>query len=238
MKITQKEIQFFNENGYLIQRNVLDKALIAQCLDHYWKSAPEGFHRSDPTTWRGLLSNNAFTEEGIHHQDYDWKDFTLKDTPCGRSLIVENASIIEAVSALAPFPIQRSHTRGIFGVLPGSAGRPFHIDGPRVLPFIGVTGLLADSSLNAGCFTFYPKSHHRVSELIENGTLDVLKNKSQDMYKMDLWKDALIEDPVQFTGRAGDIVFWHDSLVHQYTHNLSNDIRIAMFVDFYIEMNL
>ena len=55
---------------------------------------------------------------------------------------------------------------------------------------------------------------------------------------MDLWKDALIEDPVQFTGSAGDIVFWHDSLVHQYTQNLSNDIRIAMFADFYIEMNL
>lgn len=238
MEITQNQIEFFRENGYLFKRNILDTSLIEKCLDHYWESAPEGFHRNDPNTWRGMISQNAFTREGIHHQDYDWKDFTLKDTLYGRSLIVENASIIEAVSALAPFPIQRSHTRGIFGVLPGSAGRPFHIDGPRVYPFIGVTGLLADSSLNAGCFTFYPKSHHRVSELIENGTLDVLKNKSQDMYKMDLWKDALIEDPVQFTGSAGDIVFWHDSLVHQYTHNLSNDIRIAMFVDFYIEMNL
>ena len=234
MEITQNQIEFFRENGYLFKRNILDRSLIGKCLNHYWESAPEGFHRDDPNTWRGMISQNAFTREGIQHQDYDWKDFTLKDTTYGRSLIAEDSSIIEVVNALARSPIEHPHTRGIFGVLPGSAGRGFHIDGPRVSPFIGVTGLLEDVGPNAGNFTFCPKSHHRVSELIENGTLDTLRDKSSDMYNKDLWKDALTECPVQFVGEAGDIVFWHDSLVHRYTENLSNHIRLAMFVDFYI----
>jgi len=235
VEITQNDKEFFDENGYLFKRNVLDKTLIEKCLDHYWKSAPQGFHRKVPNSWRGMIEKNAFTQEGIQHQGYDWKDKTLEDTTYGRSLIAVDTRIIEAVCALTPLPIERPWVRGIFGVLPGSPGRGFHIDGPRVSPFIGVTGLLESASPNAGNFTFYPKSHHRVSELIENGTLDLLKNKSADMYNKDLWKDALTEDPVQFVGQAGDVVFWHDSLVHQYTQNLSNQIRIAMFVDFYLK---
>ena len=156
MEITQNEIEFFHENGYLFKRNVLDKTLIEKCLDHYWQSAPEGFYRNDPKTWRGMIDKNAFTREGIQHQGYDWKDHTLKDTKYGRSLIAVDTCIIEAVCALTSLSIERPWVRGIFGVLPGSPGRGFHIDGPRVAPFIGVTGLLQDASPNAGNFTFYP----------------------------------------------------------------------------------
>lgn len=235
MKITQDEIEFFNENGYLIKRDMLDPTLISQCLDYYWRSAPEGFHRDDPSTWQGEIWKNAFTRDRVAHNGYDWKDFSLEETAYGNSLIAKNESIRDGVIQLSGAPIKNAKCRGIFGVLPRAPGRGFHIDGPRISPFIGVTGYLGDVGPNAGNFTFYPKSHLPISQLIADGILDLHKDKNRDMYNHKLWMHVITEEPIQFVGNTGDIVFWHDSLVHRYTQNRSKHIRFAMFVDFYLE---
>lgn len=234
MVLTQGEIHQFHEQGYLIKRDILDKGLIEKCLDHYWKSAPEGFHRDDPRTWRGMISKNVFTTENILHKDYDWKDFTLKNTHEGCQLIAENTEIRGAAESLMTGIPKETWTRGIFGVLPGAPGRGMHIDGPRPYPFVGVIGLLESIEEDTGGFTFHPKSHRRVSELIASGVISV-KEPRKDLYNRQKWEDALTEAPVQFTGNTGDIVFWHYNLVHQYTKNASNQIRIAMFTDFKYE---
>ncbi len=230
--LTPYEIHFFQKNGYLIKRAILEKGLIEKCLDHYWKSAPEGFHRDNPQTWQGMIHRNAFTKEKIIHNGYDWKDLTIDNIPEGRHLIAENIQIREAAETLMTGIRKKAWTRGIFGVLPGSPGRGMHIDGPRPNPFVGVIGLLRDVETEAGAFTFHPKSHHRVSELIDAGILNVHTEPRKDLYNRKKWEDALREVPVEFTGNAGDIIFWHHNLVHQYTKNGSNQIRLAMFVDF------
>ena len=234
MVLTQGEIHQFHEQGYFIKRDILDKGLIEKCLDHYWKSAPEGFHRDDPSTWRGMISKNAFTGENIEHDGYNWKDFNLKNTHEGCQLIAENTEIREAAESLMTGIPKQAWIRGIFGVLPGAPGRGMHIDGPRSERFVGVVGLLESVGEDAGGFTFHPKSHRRVSELIASGVISV-KEPRKDLYNRQKWEDALTEASVQFTGNAGDIVFWHYNLVHQYTKNESNQIRIAMFTDFKYE---
>lgn len=228
--LTSDDTVFFQKNGYLIKRNILDKALIAKCLDHYWKSAPDGFHRDDPRTWRGKIFKNAFTRDKVIHSGDDWKDLTLSEMPEGKQIIAENPTIRTSVEHLASHEIRSVWTRGIFGVLPGASGRKAHIDGARPLPFIGVTGLLSDIDVDSGGFTIYPRSHHIINPIAATLT-------EKDLYLPSKWKEAIKVEPVQFTGRAGDIVFWHYNLVHLYTKNESRNIRLAVFVDFQFEKN-
>ena len=225
--LTPYEIRSFQKNGYLIKRDILDKGLIEKCLNHYWKSAPEGFQRDNPSTWRGKIHKNSFTKERIIHAGDDWKDLTLGNIPEGRGIIAENAIICASVNALLPenTVIVNMWTRGLFGVLPGANGRAPHIDGARPHPFIGVTGLLSDVDVDGGAFTVYPESHHVITPIFETLTKD-------DLYLPSRWKPAIQTKPVQFTGQAGDIIFWHHNLVHLYTQNKSPSIRLATFTDF------
>ena len=53
VELTQKDIEFFKTEGYLVKRNVLNPELMERARTRLWDGAPEGRRRDDPETWIG-----------------------------------------------------------------------------------------------------------------------------------------------------------------------------------------
>ena len=111
-----------------------------------------------------------------------------------------------------------------------------HIDGygTRWSPFmVGATTYLYDVESQGGGMGYWPGSHwtthayFREDPAIIDGRFQERKGWS--------WSDfenPAPQAPRQFTGRAGDVMFWHCFLVHGASINLRNNPRFAMFVRF------
>ena len=59
-QLTESEIRFFKTNGYLVLRDVLDKALCAQACERLWDAPPPSFKKDDPDTWTGPIKEEEF----------------------------------------------------------------------------------------------------------------------------------------------------------------------------------
>lgn len=203
------EKDFFEENGYLIKRNMLDPMLIKECLQ--------------------IVSDQSEHGE-LRRKSHDW-GFTVhrfSSYPAGRQIIGENPNILTIVKALlAPQKIKSIWTRGCIGILPGAPERSMHIDASHSDPYIIVTGYLSDVDQDGGSFTLIPKSHHIVSTLLPQ------LQEPDDYYDRKKNGVVLCDEPYfQFTGNAGDVIFWDRTLLHQHTKNTSKETRLAVFTDF------
>ena len=55
MTLSTEDLRFFKENGYLIKRGVLDKAVMAQARESFWDYTPATFSRDDSSSWVGPI---------------------------------------------------------------------------------------------------------------------------------------------------------------------------------------
>ena len=55
MTLSTEDLRFFQENGYLIKRGVLDKVLMARARERFWDYTPERFSKSKPSSWVGPI---------------------------------------------------------------------------------------------------------------------------------------------------------------------------------------
>ena len=229
MLLTNDDKNFFYENGYLIKRNVLDKTLIPECIDFFWKHAPAECLRDSPETWASVTGVVKYMEgpRRFQHTKYYWK-IGMKDIPAAENLIARCPEIREAAENLIPTDclIRKTHTRGIIAVLPGDSARGMHLDSPASGNFICVTGYLDDVDIDSGGFAVCPKSHHLGRKLIPK-----LNDQQRYWAKFNGLLETT-EPPLEFTGRAGDVMFWDYGLLHQHVKNESNRIRFAMFTEF------
>ena len=51
--LSEQEILFFKEEGYLVKRNVLDPRLMAYARERLWEAAPSQLKRDQLETWIG-----------------------------------------------------------------------------------------------------------------------------------------------------------------------------------------
>ena len=92
----------------------------------------------------------------------------------------------------------------------------------QILNFTALAGILLSDvpGPNAGNFTVWPGSHHLLqAHFQEHGPESLLAGLPQ----------VSLGEPMQITGKAGDIVIAHYELAHGVTPNVSPSIRYAIF---------
>ena len=145
-------------------------------------------------------------------------------------------------------PAQNSEgIRGIYATLPfpddAAKAHPdsnAHTDGHPFM--LSVVGLIDDCPEGGGAFTVWPGSHRRLFHKCEMrydkpripfydhmpSYKGLLESKS---YLEELTKILNDTEPVECSGNAGDVVFWHHRMVHCAGENHSKVIRQAVLGD-------
>lgn len=136
------------------------------------------------------------------------------------------------VEALLGGPVKRPRrNRGIYAIFPRDRSGPESKLGPHMdqnmTELIGVT-YLEDVGANSGGFTFYPTSHQRLYPSSEQALNWVPTNQSKEVM------DDIIANvaPLEFVGKAGDVLFCHGWMVHSAGIHEGSNIRMAVFQDF------
>lgn len=192
LSLSEEQIAFFKDNGYLILRDVLDKNLCARARDRMWGSLPEGSHikRADPATHVGPFRDDETSDNPLHiRQGNRWQlreagteqfliDLLYSDDLCNV------AEQLLGKDMLQP-PTPGGEPMGSQGnAWPGGPTDPAISDGVRgiylTLPYadktkkpdyahtdghpfnLGVVGLIDDVPPDGGSFKVWPKSHRRL----------------------------------------------------------------------------
>lgn len=117
---------------------------------------------------------------------------------------------------------------------PGHFGA--HLDGVLrlkdgiVQTFTALVGILLSDlpEPNAGNFTVYPGTHRQYEQYFDDRGPDVLLTEEafQTQHRS---PNVPLPEPIQITGKAGDMILTHYQLVHAAGPNLAHNIRYACF---------
>ncbi len=232
MVLTDKDINFFTDNGYLVKRNLLDKRLIERARECLWDGAPKGRNKYDQSTWTGPFLKHEESSDGANiRRGFRW----LYRATCNESWMVEllprNPNVWEAAEELIGKGIirQPESIRGIYCTLPfGEYSWPPinpHLD--ALASNLGVLGYIDKVESGGGGFTVWPKSHKQFYYAF-NSRYGNDKSESYSTIYNNVCDNI---SPEEISGDAGDVVFWHHRLGHNASSNNSTKIRQAVFCD-------
>ena len=215
MVLSQDEMTFWNENGYIILRGAIPKEdcdnTIALMCQHL------GIERDDRSTWYTYHPDR----QGImvqlfqHPQLQKNRDAAIirmaYEQLWGRKDILVNTDRV----GFNPPETDRYKFPG-----PG-----LHWDVSLELPIpFGLQGILylADTAANQGAFTLVPGFQHRIEEWM-NGLPEGANPRVQDMY-------ALGAKPI--AANAGDFIIWHQALPHGSSPNTASAPRFVQYINY------
>lgn len=231
IRLTESELRFFRDNGFLVKRNVLNEELVAKALDVFWESAPTPMERDDPDSWFGPFREEHKIDDGLSYRGgFRWNFREIGTEPWMMKLVPEDPNIVGMASQLlGPDLSPPKRVRGIYTTLPSRDKTPLqnhlHVDQH---PFnLGVVAYLGTVGPMGGGFRVWPTSHRWFYSRYETR----YEGDRPEEY-MEVRTFFETQPSVECTGEAGDIVFWHHRLAHMAGHNQSNDIRLAVLYDF------
>jgi len=219
--LSNDEITFFRENGYLIKRKVLDPDLMTQARDRLWEGAPPELDRHRPKTWVGAFAESRWTWKFREPGEEAWMVQLLATDP---SIWTMAEQLLGKDCLQIPERI-----RGIYCIFPEGdvpeRSTRCHVDRH---PFhLGVVGYIDHVPPGGGGFTVWPGSHQRFYyDFVTQYSFE-----PTDQYALDV-ASVNEELPVECHGEPGDIVFWHHRIGHSAGHNRSSQIRQAVLYDF------
>ena len=232
--LNAREIDYFKDRGYLVKRGLIDDPeTFRRVVDHVWSNVPRAIiRRDDPDTWLDA-PDEKWTEEdalrvGLLARS-NWK-MRSREGIGTEGFLVERIANHPAMRALAEAfigaPVRRPRrVRGIYCIFPKTPESAVRY-GPHAdnaAAHLSAMVMADTTPPNTGGFTVWPGSHRRLHphwDTVHGGAISPEKKES---YR--LARDAVLRDttPVEFTGVAGDVVFWHPRLVHSAGINRSAD---------------
>lgn len=236
VSLSEAEVAFFKENGFLIKRGLLkDPETCQRIVDYVWENVPRGImKRDDPQTWFDA-PHEQWTEEDIPQVGQlsaggGWRMRSrdgIGTEPFFLDKIVNNPRMQKVVALFIGEPVKPAkRVRGVYCVFPKPPGKP-----GRLAPHADSTAAHLEAMVfvdevrpHCGGFTVWPGSHlllHPYYDTVFSSTTnaDLTAQFSQA-------RDAALQDitPVEFPGNAGDVVFWHPRLIHSSGINHSADL--------------
>jgi len=230
--LSEAEVAFFKENGFLVKRGFLDeKEAFARVVDYVWENVPrEIIKRDDPKTWLGAPHDQWTGADGENAGQFSRGSWKMRSRKIGTEplfvdKIANHPRMRQLVSLFIGGPVKRAErVRGVYCIFP----KP-----PNLERGLGPHGDHTGAQLSAmvfvdpvpphsGGFTIWPGSHfmsHRYHSTVY-GPLD--PDLAEQYVKA---RDDVLSTitPVEFSGKAGDVVFWHPRLVHAPGVNRSAD---------------
>lgn len=213
--LSDEDLRFWDENGYLIIRQAVEKADCDAAVNVICDFIEADLSR--PETWykphsakQGVMVQ-LFQHEQLEKNRLSQKVRMVYEQLWGRTDLWLNTDRCGFNS-----PVTESHTY---------QGFPLHWDVSlkQPIPF-GLQGILylTDTAENQGALTLVPGFHNRIEEWLKH--LPEGENpRNQDFY-------ALGAKPI--AASAGDFIIWHHALPHGSSPNLAHSPRIVQYINY------
>ncbi|MDA0711172.1 MAG: phytanoyl-CoA dioxygenase family protein [bacterium] len=229
--LSRDEVAFFKENGFIVKRGLLeDRGNFKRIVDYMWENVPRQIiRREDPQTWPGA-PHGQWTEEDVEKAGLfsggAWKMRSqngIGTEPFLLDKIAHHPNMLKVVSSFIGGPIKRcGRVRGVYGVFPVPPGVPGKLSphADHTAAMLSAMVIVDEVPPHCGGFTVWPGSHHVVHPHCSSTHGPVKADRAQAYA---LARDQALRDitPVELSGRAGDVIFWHPRLLHSGGNNLS-----------------
>lgn len=261
-RLSETERQSLERDGFLRISGAIDPEDSDVIIDYIWKQLPERFDRSDQGTWTGRIKdccNNLplYQTKGLVR----FKDkHGFAKVPEIRRGTYDNSRLLDILTAAVGRPLERIRVRGLhpnFPMTPWVAlnevlGNRIHgqADGPAWQflkiprpPQIPITPhldahpfeyssmlYLDDVDEEAGGLAVWPGSHRLFAHAFES-EFHFLPNRAYKRLLQLLQRFR----PITIGGRKGDLIVFHNRLLHSNTFNFSRRIRYGLLIDVFGE---
>ena len=208
--LSQKDLAFFDKNGYVIARKVIDRAQADRTAEAVWAFA--GKDPNDPETWyeegKGIMVE-------VYHQQAMWDNRTNPRVYQAFSQVWNNKKLWVSHDRASISPPSRD---------PDAKEHNLHwdmnIDNP---PFsFGVQGVLYlnDTPAEQGAFVCVPGFQHKIEDWLASLPKGA-KPKEQDLLAL---------GTKRIGAEAGDLVIWRTALPHTASLNRGKSPRVAQYI--------
>ena len=248
--LSDAEVVHFKEQGFIVKRRLIDDdEAFAQVIDHLWSNVPRGvLQRDDPATWLDA-PDEKWTDEDIpligRLTHGNWKMRSPGPNGVGTETflvdrIARHPNMMAIARAFFDAPMRPPRrVRGIYAILPKPSSRPGQL-GPHadyMAAELSAMVLVHEILPRCGGFTLWPGSHLRLHphwDTVHGGVIS--EDRRQGFREA---RDAVLRDitPVEFTGNAGDVVFWHPRTLHSAgvnysAHSANPTVRVVVPCDY------
>ena len=161
-----------------------------------------------------------------------WRWHGIGHDPHFVSITSSHPNVLYMAELLMGGPIKKPRrNRGLYSIFPNSSEQGQPKLGPHMdqnMTEMTVVMYLEDVEPRSGGFTIYPGSAELLYPTSEQAFNWVATDRSKEV--MDSIKREVT--PVEFTGKAGDVIFCHGLVVHSAGIHEGPNIRIAVIQDF------
>ena len=225
--IAAGEVALFKQHGFLIKRGLIDdEDAFAQVADHLWSKVPGNILRRDEPAGWSAAAQPQWPREAVARVGRlapgTWKLRSPGPNGVGTEpflvgRIANHPHMLAVARALLGGLIKPARrVRGIYAVFPKPPTAPARL-GPHadyMAAQLAAMVLTHKVPPRCGGFTVWPGSHlllHPHWDTVHGGRISAERGEG-----FRLARDAALRDitPVEFTGAAGDVVFWHPRLLH------------------------
>ena len=256
--LSAAEIDQFKTFGFLFKRGLIDATDLTQAMNRIWEvllatvpPAEESnwqLRPDQPETWQSPqwapmppADKSGFFEgrqrtfasgRAIKMHEIGNQEFLLELVPNNPKI----KAVAQQLLSDRLKPIER--TRGVYALFParqktdnnGSwiTGRALGPHTDRVCQQLNVCAYLEDVPPRSGGFTVYPGSHRL---MFKAHTYEANWSPNEQFPSAMQQVVASIK-PVEFSGKRGDVVFWHGRTVHTAGIHTGDAIRWAVFADY------
>ncbi len=220
MTVSREDLEFFDQNGYVVLRHVVPENLLTPVIDAIWR-----FLEMDPDTpdtwYRGGPRVGALVEMHQHQALWDTRQYPAVHEAFAAILGTEKLWVSMDRCGMKP---------------PRNLKYP-EFDDPGFIHWdidtsvlsqhdFGVQGVLylTDTTEDMGGFQCVPGFHRNLAEWIAEQPTDC------DPYYPDLSRLPAGMSVERVAGNAGDLIIWSHFLAHGNGHNVSDRPRLAQYI--------
>ncbi len=223
--LSGEEARFFKSEGFLFKRGLLDEpATFRQIIDYFWAQVPRGLlNRDDPTSWYNV-PEDAWTEDDAVNVGRLYKGNWKARSRGGigtESFLVDGIAnhprMRELAACFVGGPIKKAErVRGIYAIFPHAPEAKGQL-GPHadyMAAQLAAMVFIDDIPVHCGGFTIWPGSHHLLHphwDTVHGGTMAEERKPGFQAARDEVLRSI---QPIEFSGRAGDVVFWHPRVLH------------------------
>lgn len=246
--LSPDEIAHFKDQGFIVKRGLVDeRSELRDLIDYIWEHIPQNvMERNDPASWSNGPEDRLDAEDGARLGPFSNSAWKIRSPeqfgtePALLKLTAQHPGILAVVRQFIGGAVRPSNrARGVYAIFPKPAERHTRLGVHADIVSSHVTAmvLLADVPPRSGGFTIWPGTHHALHPFwnTEHGS------QMDDASKIDAFieaRDRLVREtvPVECSGKAGDVVFWHPRLLHSagINHSVANSpiVRFVAPCDF------
>lgn len=223
---------FFARNGFIHLCGSVPEKICDELVDLTWERLPESWSRNDPTTWKGVVSDTCHTGDIDHHRGHlRFQRGNLIGSSAVDGGFGPRSAMAEACRSLLGTQLGSLHIRGLYVIAP--LDRVDELN-PVAKPHIEAhaTQLVAlcyldDVGVGGGGLLVWPGSHKALYPTL-GSKLEFIRTPQYEDARSH-WGRL---EPVEVSGRKGDVVLIHHRLLHAPSLNRSKKLRLAFLCDY------